>query len=191
MSVAGYHEWLEGNPTSILKLFGLQPHLNGFVHWKVYITCLSCQFCDVLVGRTSGKLQGHHSTGLDGGRWFLWRIGVFLSNYMTSHPTGKSIWIISFCLNILPKIHIYSEISLLTFTSSFFTTESPAKGLEAVTFIVIWPSFFGVIMKDTEDPLLALTDTLFRRYNSSSGAKTRIIIKKETSSHLQTNCCIS
>jgi hypothetical protein len=52
---------------------------------------------------------------------------------------------------------------------------------------VMWPSFFGVIMKDTEDPLLALTDTLFRRYNSSSSGKTGIIIKNKRSSHLQTN----
>jgi hypothetical protein len=76
---------------------------------------------------------------------------------------------------------------LLTFTSNFFTTESPATGLEAVTFIVMWPSFFGVIMNDKEDPLFALTDTLLRRYSSSSSRQTSTIISDNTFTSLQTN----
>jgi hypothetical protein len=63
MSVAGYHEWLGGNPIPLLTLFGVQPQLNCLLHWAVYVNCHSCQYCGVLVGRTSGKLQGHHNTG--------------------------------------------------------------------------------------------------------------------------------
>jgi len=39
-------------------------------------------------------------------------------------------------------------------------------------------------MNDTEDPLLALTNTFLRRYSSSSSGKTSKIIEKKARYHL-------